>query len=264
MDKFLKSFTTIKGDNVQMNIPEMLMYGLIPGFGQLLMRIDKFGGSLDKPYLLFPLLLFPPFSFIPVLAAKFGFLNKVDGGKILDIYVLIPIIFRFILILVMAQIGLPGGILLQVGLIFAAIFITNIIRVLTEERCKLPSGVSGNFGNKLLKEMADSMVEYAAGILVLFSTEFIPIIGGILGGLRQLQLPVIGDISQIIDASIWSIGLVCGYMIMKMIDANYYSVDEVCAGKIGLIRIIVSIIAFAMAVFSQLRGQIMNIVTSAI
>jgi hypothetical protein len=264
MSSFLKSFVTFKGDKVDMNLLEMLMYGLIPGFGQLLMRVDKFGGSLDKPYLLFPLLLFPPFSFIPVLIAKFGFLKKEKGENILDIYVIIPIIFRFILIFVMAQIGSPGGVLLQAGLIFAAIFITNLIHVLTEERCKSVSGVSGGFGGKLVKEMADSMIEYAAGVLLLFSTEFIPVVGEFLEGLRDIPFPGIGKISQVIDTTIWSIGLVCGYMVMNMIDVNYYSANEACTGKIGAIRIIISIIAFAVAFFYQFHGQIMNMVTNII
>jgi hypothetical protein len=261
MNSFLKSFVTFKGDKVDMNFLEMLMYGLIPGFGQLLMRVDKFGGSLDKPYLLFPLLLFPPFSFIPVLVAKFGFLKKEKGENILDIYVLIPIIFRFILIFVMAQIGSPGGVLLQAALIFGAIFITNMIHVLTEERCK---SVKGGFGGKLVKEMSDSMVEYAAGVLLLFSTEFIPVVGEILEGLRDIPFPGIGKISSVIDTTIWSIGLVCGYMVMNMIDVNYYSANEACTGKIGAVRIIISILAFAVAFFYQFHGQIMNMVTNII
>jgi hypothetical protein len=263
MSTFLKSFLTFKGDKVDMSFLEMLMYGLIPGFGQLLMRVDKFGGSLDKPYLLFPLLLFPPFSFIPVLIAKFGFLNKIEGKNILDIYILIPIIFRFILIFFMAQIGLPGGVLLQAVLIFAAIFITNFIRVLTKESCK---PFSDGFGGKLVKEMSDSMIEYAAGVLLLFSTKFIPVVGGIFEWLRNfpLPLPVIGDISQVIDSAVWSIGLVCGYMIINMIDVNYYSVNEACTGKIGLIRIIISIIAFAVAFFYQFRSQLMEVITNII
>jgi hypothetical protein len=225
------------------------------------MRVDKFGGSLDKPYLLFPLLLFPPFSFIPVLIAKFGFLKKEKGENILDIYVLIPIIFRFILIFVMAQIGSPGGVLLQGALIFGAIFITNLIHVLTEERCK---SVSGGFGGKLVKEMADSMIEYAIGVLLLFSTEFIPVVGEILETMRDIPFPVVGKISQVIDTTIWSIGLVCGYMIMNMIDVNYYTADEACTGKIGAIRIIISIIAFAAAFVYQFHGQLINIVTNMI
>jgi hypothetical protein len=261
MNKFFKSFLTFKGDKVDMNFLEMLMYGIIPGFGQLLMRVDKFGGSLDKPYLLFPLLLFPPFSFIPVLIAKFGFLKKTEGENILDIYVLIPIIFRFILIFVMAQIGSPGGLLLQAGLIFGAIFITNLIHVLTEERCK---NVKGGFGGKLVKEMADSMIEYAIGVLLLFSTEFIPVVGEILEGMRDIPFPVVGKISQVIDTTIWSIGLVCGYMIMNMIDVNYYSADEACTGKIGAVRIIISIIAFAVAFVYQFHGQIINFASNLI
>ena len=244
-----------------MNFLEMLMYGLIPGFGQLLMRVDKFGGSLDKPYLLFPLLLFPPFSFIPVLIAKFGFLKKEKGENILDIYVLIPIIFRFILIFVMAQIGSPGGVLLQAALIFGAIFMTNMIHVLTEERCK---SVKGGFGGKLVKEMADSMLEYAVGVLLLFSTEFIPVVGELLEGLRDIPFPVVGKISSVIDTTIWSIGFVCGYMIMNMIDVNYYSANESCTGKIGAVRIIISIIAFAVAFFYQFHGQLMTMVTNII
>lgn len=261
MNKFFKSFLTFKGDKVDMNILEMLLYGLIPGFGQLLMRVDKFGGSLDKPYLLFPLLMFPPFSFIPVLIAKFGFLNKESGESVLDIYVLIPIIFRFILIFVMAQIGSPGGLLLQVALIFAAILLTNVIHALTSERCK---AVSGGFGKKLVKSMADSMVEYGAGVLLLFSTSFIPIIGGLLEGLRDIPLPVVGNISSVIDGALWSIGLVCGYMIMNMIDVNYYSANDSCAGNIGTIRMIVSIIAFAAAIVYQFHGQISTFVSNSL
>jgi hypothetical protein len=261
MNKFLASFLTFKGDKVDMNILEMLMYGMIPGFGQLLMRVDKFGGSLDKPYLLFPLLLFPPFSFIPVLIANFGFLKKAEGEKILDIYILIPIIFRFILIFVMAQIGSPGGLLLQVALIFGAILLANIIHVLTEERCK---SVKGGFGHKLIKEMSDSMVEYAVGILLLFSSSFIPYFGQLLEGLREVPIPAVGNLSAIIDSSIWSVGLVCGYMIMNMIDVNYLSANNACTGKIGLIRILVSIIAFASAIVYQFHGQLANFATNMI
>lgn len=261
MDKFLSSFFTITGDKVDMNMLEILMYGLIPGFGQLLMRVDKFGGSLDKPYLLFPLLLFPPFSFIPVLAAKFGFLKKINGGKVLDIYILIPIIFRFILIFVMAQVGTPGGLALQSALILGAIMLTNIIHVLTQERCK---NIKNDIGNHLVKGMADSMMEYAIAMAVLFSTTFIPIIGEVLEGLRNTPLPVVGNMSQIIDSSVWSVGLVCGYLMMNMIDVNYSTDTNICTGKIGILRIIISIIAFAVVVFYQFRGQLNNFITNAI
>ena len=258
---FISSFFTFKGDKVNMSILEMLMYGLIPGFGQLLMRVDKFGGSLDKPYLLFPLLLFPPFSFIPVLIARFGFLKKAEGENILDIYVIIPIIFRFILIFVMAQIGSPGGLLLQVGLVFGALLLTNIIHVMTEERCK---SFKGGLGKKLLKETSDSMMQYAIAMLLVFSTEFIPILGEILEGLRDIPFPGISKLSAFIDTSIWSIGLVCGYMMMNMVDVNYIETKDACSGNIGKTRIIISIIAFAVSIVYQFHGQLSNMVSNLV
>jgi hypothetical protein len=225
------------------------------------MRVNKFGGSLDKPYLLFPLLLFPPFSFIPVLIAKFGFLQKRQGEHIIDVWILIPIIFRFILIFVMAQIGSVGGLALQAALVLGSIFVTNMIHVLTEERCK---DVEGGFGGKIIKEMSDSMIEYAFATLVLFSTEFIPIIGEVLEGMRDIPFPFVGKISQVIDTAVWSIGLVTGYMMMNMYDTNYSTSDESCKGKISAIRIIVSIIAFAASIVYQFHGQLANIISNSI
>ena len=75
---------------------------------------------------------------------------------------------------------------------------------------------------------------------------------------------LISNFSSIVDSSIWSIGLVCGYMIMNMIDVNYYSADEACKGKIGLIRILVSIIAFAMTIVYQFQGQVTNFISNII
>ena len=260
MDKFLSSLTSFKGTDVKMSWLEMFIYGMIPGLGQLLMRINKFGGSLDKPYLLFPLLLFPPFSFIPVLIAKFGFLEARVGQQVIDIYILIPIIFRFILIFIMAHISQNmstfGGLMLQVGLLFASVLVANILHIFTEKQCK---DIEGGFGNKLIKATSDSMIEYGAGVLVILSSTFIPIVGEILEGMRDIPLPIIGDISSIIDGALWSVGLGIGYLIMNMIDTNYSTAEETCAGRPGLIRIIISVIAFAAAIVYQFHGQLGNI-----
>jgi hypothetical protein len=260
MNKFFSSFLTIKGNKVDMSIIEMLKYGLLPGFGQLLMRIDKFGGSLDKPYLLFPLFLFPPFSFIPVLIAKFGFLKKENSKDILDIYIIIPIIFRFILMFIMAYIG-NDNLLLQFGLTFGSVILANILHVTNNEQCK---SIKGSFGKMTIKILADSMIEYSAGIAVLLGVSFIPIVGTLLNVFRIINLPVIGNISKTIDITLWSIGLVCGYMIMNMLDTNYYSTKDSCGGNIGTLRLLISIIAFAMSVFYQFRDQIINLVGNKI
>ena len=52
----------------------VLIMGLIP-LGQLWARIFNFNGSLDKWWLMFPLFLIPPFSFIPLILMKMGFVS---------------------------------------------------------------------------------------------------------------------------------------------------------------------------------------------
>ena len=260
MDKLINSFLTIKGDSVNMSLGEMALYTILP-LGQFLMRIDKFGGSLDKPYLLFPFFLFPPFSIIPVLIAKFGFLVKKEGSKILDIYILIPIIFRFILMFTMAHYGIPGGPILQAALVFAAIAITNIINLLNNSRCKTNKD---SFFGKFIKQIGDSMFEYSMGIFIIFLISFVPFAGAFLNIISQIPLPFVGKVSQILDTILWSIGLIGGYMLIKMIDVNYYTNTEICSGKVGLLRIIISMIAFAVAIFFQFKNQIKEFVSSII
>ena len=255
MNKFFDSFLTLKGDKVDMSILEVIIYSLIPIFGQLLMRINKFGGSLDKPYLFFPILLIPPFSFIPTLIAKFGFLKKTNGVDMLDGFIIIPVIFKFILILFAAQIGQHAGVALQTGLILLTIFAANMISILIEERCKK---IQGGYGGKLIKGLSDSMFQYGFAILLLFSTSFIPFIGALLRSLRNIAPD--GKLIQVIDAIIWSFGLIFGYIFMNMMDTNYYTPTEGCKGDIGLARMIISIIAFAVALVYQFREIFLNLI----
>ncbi len=247
-----------------MNLFEMLFYGIIPGAGQLLMRINKFGGSLDKPYLFFPLLLFPPFSFIPVLIAKFGYLNKTDGKNLIDIYVLIPIIFRFILIFIMGYISQiitseTGNLIIQIGLLFGTVLLGNILHILADKECEK---MNVGFRSKLIKGMADSMLQYGAAMLAVYSSTFIPVLSDILEFLRSIPIPIFNNISSSIDSVFWSVGIAAGYLLMNMINVNYYEHTDICTGKIGIIRMIISIIAFATAVFFQFRNHLDNIISN--
>lgn len=256
-NKFIKSCLTFKGDKVDMSMKEMLIYGLVPGIGQLLMRIDKFGGSLDKPYLLFPLLFFPPFSFIPVLVAKFGFLKKDTGVHVIDFYILIPIIIRFIIILLLFKIINPSnilGLLITIILVFGGVTLANYMHLTSQEKCK---DVSSTFINKLIKSASDASYEYATGVGVLFLTTFIPVVGEIIDFIREIPLPFIGNLSQLIDTSIWGIGLICGYLILNMVDVNYFDTSTVCGANINKLRIIIGAIAFVMSVGFQLLTTIL-------
>ena len=48
---------------------QVLILGIVP-LGQLWARIFYFNGSLDKWWLMFPIFLLPPFSFLPLIMMK--------------------------------------------------------------------------------------------------------------------------------------------------------------------------------------------------
>jgi hypothetical protein len=77
--------------------------------------------------------------------------------------------------------------------------------------------------------------------------------------MREIPLPIVGNISSIIDGALWSIGLATGYLVMNMVDVNYHTPQEACTGKTGAIRLVISAVAFAAAVFYQFHGQLENI-----
>lgn len=234
---------------MSMNLIELFLYGLMP-MGQILMRILKFNGSLDKPYLLFPLLLIPPFSFIPAI---FGYLGWIKPSKSttppIDIYVLIPIIARFIFIIFVNQIANFSSFMLQVGVVFGALLITNLIRQFTSRECK-----TTNLFGKVIKGSFDSMIQYAFGVMTTFLIMFIPFIGQILGLVMNLSIPYI---SQIIESLIWGLGLAGGYLLVNMYDSNFVSNTDYCEGKIGGTRMIISGIVMAGALFYQFKNLIL-------
>ncbi len=227
-----------------MEIWKIFFYSLMP-MGQLLMRLFEFNGSLDKWYLLFPLLLIPPFSFIPVTLGYFGYIKKLDKGPLLDIYILLPIVARFIFIIMVSQIESIGMLFLQIGIVLGFLFITNMIRLYTTRKCEKSS-----FWGRTVKGTFDSMAQYSFGVMTVFLIQFIPFIGQILGLLMNLGIPFF---SQFIESGIWAIGLTGGYIFMNMIDANFESDKDYCEGDISLGRIITSIIVMLLAIAYQFK-----------
>lgn len=244
----IKHGLNLDGDSVDMSILEMGFYGIMP-MGQLLMRIFKFNGSLDKWYLLFPLLLIPPFSFIPVIFAKLGFIKKSkDDTPPMDLYVLIPIIFRFILILFIKQVADIKMFMLQVGLVFGALIVTNILRHYNARKC-----TDMSFFGSITKGSFDSMLEYSFGVMTTFLVMFIPFIGQILEFILTIPIPYI---SQIVESIIWGFGFAGGYLMVNLFDANFDNTKDYCAGTVSTPRMIISGIAFAIALFFQFKNLI--------
>jgi hypothetical protein len=232
---------------VNMNLIEILIYSLVPMLGQFLLRADKLGGSLDKIWLLFPLFLIPPFSFIPVLMAKLGWIKGTNAGKPYDIYMIIPIISRLIIVFALQYFN-NTNMALKVGLILASLLITNILHINNEPRCK---NVKKDAGGQIVKASFDSLALYASGVLGTFLITFIPVVGEIFQGLATVG----GPLADIADTLVWGFGIAAGYIFINMFDGTYETPEQACSGKTPQIRMIVSIIAFVAALAYQMFGS---------
>jgi hypothetical protein len=252
MDKFWKSFTTGMGDDIEMNILEGTIYTLLPLIGQPLMRIHKFGGSLDKPYLL--LFCIPPFSVIPTLFAAFGLIDKIEGSNPLDIYIIMPAICKLILIFFAVELGSSRGMLLQNLILLGTIMLANALHMLTQEYCKNTPNTTT--GSKLGKIFMDSMLEYGLAVLILLGLKYIPYIGPILNKFKDSE-GLGGDIYDIIS---FGLSVAFAYLIVNMIDVNYVEKTNACNGNISIWRGSISIIIFAIGMFIQLRSNIGGII----
>jgi hypothetical protein len=255
MDRFWKSFTTGKGDKVEMSVFEVILYILVPFAGQPIMRIHKFGGSLDKPYLLFPLLLIPPFSILPTLLAYFGFLDKIEGSNPLDVYIIIPTIIKLILIFFAVELGSSRGKLLHTLIIISAIMFANTLHMYTQEYCKtIPDTI---FTGKLGKIAIDSMLEYGLAVLIVLSLQFFPVIGKILTALKEQE----GLLSNVVESLAFGLSVAFAYLIVNMVDVNYVEKTDICNGSVGPWRGSISLIIFAIGIFIQLYSSIGGIIS---
>ena len=255
MDKFLKSFITGKGDDVDFSIYEILFYFICPFVGQPIMRIKKFGGSLDKPYLFFPLFLIPPFTAVPLLVAYFGGLDKIEGSNPLDIYIIIPFIIRLILIFFALELGSPRGKLLQNLILLGSIMFANTLHIYTQEYCKtLPDKI---FTGKLGKIAIDSMLEYGLAVLILLIIYNLPLIGRLFSAFKDGE----GVFSNIIQSIAFGLSVAVAYLLVNMGDVNYSEQIDVCDGTISPWRGSISVIIYAIGMFIQLYSSIGGIIS---
>ena len=254
MDKFWKSLTTGKGDKVEFSVFEALFYFFTPIIGQPIMRIQKFGGSMDKPYLL-PFGIFPPLTAVPLLFAYFGFIDKIEGSNPLDIYIIIPFICKLILIFFAVELGSSRGMLLKNIIILGAIMLMNTLHMLTQTYCKdVPATTTGS---KFLKIFMDSMLEYGLAVLIVILLYNFPFIGRLFSAFKDGE----DILSNIVQSVAFGLSVAFGYLIVNMIDVNYVEKTDTCNGNISIWRSSISIIIFAIGMFIQLRSNIGGIIS---
>ena len=109
---------------------QVLIYSFLP-IGQLLVRIFYLKGSLDKLWLMFPILLMPPFSFIPLILIKLGFVQDGKGSDPIDKIMILPLIARIITLIVLNKLNMySSGMFILINLLINifTIFIANMTR----------------------------------------------------------------------------------------------------------------------------------------
>ena len=216
---------------LELSIFKILLYIFIP-FGPLYARIVDLNGSLDHAWTMFPVFNVFPFSIIPVLMIAFGAIKKGNGSKPYDIFMIIPIIVRIILILIINWImpyytKLKTLIVLFISII--SIMIPNIIR--RHQNCKdRPDKDNNNSysilnGKQWYRTFVDSYFELGFSEIFIIMINFVPFIG-----IAWKLLSMFPFIGGFIDNILWCFGFISGYVIINMYNQN--NMDDMCYPEI--------------------------------
>jgi len=216
MGNFFSSITNIK-DNGKLSWTQVLILGLVP-LGQLYARVKLFNGSLDKWWLMFPLLVFPPLSFIPLMMMKFGFVANGTGSTPIDNFMVIPIIAKLIIPFI-----LPFVIDEDSSVLYTIVsFILQLLTVMAANLIRRKDNCKEITTNSVGKASIDSTIAIAMGELTSFAIGFIPLIGMLVSILKGI--PLIGGI---VDSLVWSIGFAGTYVVINMFN-QHPNINKFC------------------------------------
>jgi hypothetical protein len=215
---------------------EVLIMGLIP-LGQLWARIFNFNGSLDKWWLMFPLFLVPPFSFIPLILMKMGFVADGSGTNPLDYWILCPILTKIITDILMDD-STPFQMVTALLIQLISVLASNLMR--RYENCNRTITV-----NSVGKAIIDSVTAFGMGSIVQMLIPMLPFVGIFFSLISMI--PIIGTF---VSTFIWILGFAGSYILINMF--NQVSMNNYCSSPftgtlsdrvpfvIGIIGIIVS------------------------
>uniref|UniRef100_A0A6C0HUP2 Uncharacterized protein n=1 Tax=viral metagenome TaxID=1070528 RepID=A0A6C0HUP2_9ZZZZ len=266
-------FTTTDGDEVNMKKGDLVLFILAP-FGDLFMRSSTyFNGSLDKIYLFiistiasgvfFSNLvdIFHPrwltytiasylvmciFNLPSALLGYYGKIHKVpDTEKVIDFWILIPIIIRLAigLLIIPLYMGFPevAPYLIHLTLFWVLMF-TNFIHLAKRKQCS--SKNNKNHGKRFAKVLIDTLMQYGIIFVIIgFLLKLQIVEGGV--SLFSTKVKYFGNVGEIILMLGWMGGALIGYIINNMIDINFgtkfqppYDNDDTCKGEIEKFHIV--------------------------
>jgi hypothetical protein len=195
---------------------QVLILGLVP-LGQLWARIFYFNGSLDKWWLMFPIFLIPPFSFIPLLLMKFGFVADGKGSNPLDYWMILPIIAKFIIPFIMPYIIDEDSEMLTsiVSLVLQLLTIMSVNLIRRYNNCVPPYAPNKITGDSIGKAAIDSTIAFGIGEISAFVIPWLPFVGIVITVLELI--PVLGEF---VDTILWTLGFVASYVLINMFNQD--------------------------------------------
>jgi hypothetical protein len=192
---------------------EQFWKGILIPFYQVWLRASLYNGSMQWPWFLFPVLLIPPFSLIPIMYINaHGPLEKgTSVTPIADSMLLVPIITKLI-----------GSFIVEEGfsenfLVFGSIFIIFFIRNFTS--CMSAANNCTGLGitrRAVTKNVIDAILVYAHAAITLEVIPYIPKIGLLFEGFYMIPF---------VKSAIWSLLFIVYYCIVVMFNQ---SSEEFC------------------------------------
>jgi hypothetical protein len=186
---------------------QVLILAFVP-LGQLWARIFLLNGSLDKKWLLFPFLIFPPFSLLPMLMMKFGLVAKGKGLKPYDNLMFIPILAHLLMSYLLGNLFEEES---TYNIVYTLLLFGATVGILTyriSKNCEFKANYIG-------KNIMDSTRIVAIAEIIPFIIGYFPIIGKIYTVITMM--PIIGDI--VVEA-LWSLGYVSAYTLNNMFNQD--------------------------------------------
>jgi hypothetical protein len=198
-----------------------LVVALIP-FAQMYARIVSLKGSLDKMWLMIPIFMIPPISFVPAGMMYFGKVKPGEGGKPYDNFVWIAILGSLILRLVNNFEILPDNKIIEyvVTIIVPIIISTIMFYIRDMKSCKTLTDKNGSF----LRALQSAVIQGGTAKIMNVLIGFIPVLGTIIGVLSG-----IGPLGLIIETIVESVCIFVSHIILNMYngqDMEYY-----CRGR---------------------------------
>jgi len=223
MANFFGSIKNMFSNSNKLTWSQVLIFGLVP-LGQLWSRIFYFKGSLDKWWMMFPLFLIPPFSFLPLLLMKFGVVANGKGSNPLDYWIILPIIAKFIIPFIMPFVVNEDSKILTL----IVSFILQLLTIMTanlinrSNNCKPRYSQDSVTIDSIGKAGIDSTISFGIGEITAFMMPFLPFIGVAISVLKFI--PILGDF---VDSIFWLLGFVASYVLINMV--NYDSMSKFCS-----------------------------------